>query len=203
MSESGSSDSENLRYRVRRNAGNLLAPLGTLWHEKRWFRFASMALGALLVALIIFWIVLTRNLPSADKLLDYQPPLPTMVRGSEGEIIYCRGDMGKAVYLIEEGQVVIETDVPGQGPVTLNILGPGQFFGWSSLFPPERKMASTRALKPTRAIALNASQLRAACQVDHNLEYAIVRRAGRDMVDRIKATRQQLADMLALPMVNN
>jgi len=118
----------------------------------------------------------------------------------EGEIIYCRGDIGKAIYLIEEGQVVIETDVPGQGPVTLNILGPGQFFGWSSLFPPERKMASTRALKPTRAIAINASQLQAACQMDHYLEYAIIRRAGRDMIDRIKATRQQLVDMLALPV---
>jgi penicillin-binding protein 1A len=36
----------------------------------------------------VFWIVLTRNLPSADKLLDYQPPLPTMVRGIDGEIVY-------------------------------------------------------------------------------------------------------------------
>jgi CRP-like cAMP-binding protein len=129
--------------------------------------------------------------------------LATEVEFLESEIIYCRGDMGKAVYLIEEGQVVIETDIPGQGPVTLNILGPGQFFGWSSLFPPERKMASTRALVPTRAIAINARQLRAAWQMDHYLEYAIVRRAGRDMVNRIKATRQQLVDMLVLPMTNN
>jgi CRP-like cAMP-binding protein len=121
----------------------------------------------------------------------------------EGEIIYCRGDMGKAVYLIEEGEVVIETDVPGQGPVTLNFLGPGQFFGWSSLFPSERKMASTRALEPTRAIAIVASQLRAAWQVDHYLENAIIRRAGRDMINRIKAMRRQLVDMLASPMAND
>lgn len=121
----------------------------------------------------------------------------------EGEIIYCRGDMGKAVYLIEEGQVVIETDVPGQGPVILNILGPGQFFGWSSLFPPERKMASTRALQPTRAIAINAGQLRAAWQVDHYLENAIILRAGRDMVNRIKGMRRQLAAMLASPLAKS
>ena len=45
-------------------------------------------LGGLLLAILAFWFVLTRNLPSADKLLDYQPPLPTMVRGIDGEIVY-------------------------------------------------------------------------------------------------------------------
>ncbi|MDG2002260.1 MAG: transglycosylase domain-containing protein, partial [Novosphingobium sp.] len=88
MSESASSDSENLRYKVRRDAGNLLARLRLLWRENRWFRFSAMSLGALLLVVVIFWMVLTRDLPSADKLLDYQPPLPTMVRSSDGEIIY-------------------------------------------------------------------------------------------------------------------
>jgi len=88
MPESASSDDENLRYKVRRDAGNLLARLGALWREKRWFRLFSYSLGVLLIAFVAFWIVLTRNLPSADKLLDYQPPLPTMVRGADGDIIY-------------------------------------------------------------------------------------------------------------------
>lgn len=124
------------------------------------------------------------------------------VKFLEGEIIYCRGNIGKAIYLIEEGQVTIETDVPGQGSIVLNILGPGQFFGWSSLFPSERKMFLTRAVKPTRAIAIDANRLRAAWQRDHSLEYAVIRCAGEDMANRIKATRQQLADMLASPISN-
>jgi len=115
------------------------------------------------------------------------------VEFSAGEVIYQKGDMGRAVYLIEEGQVIVEMTVPGQGQVTINTFGHGQFFGWSSLFPSERKMAWTRAAKPTRAIAINASRLKAACQFDHNLEYAIVRRASRAMADRILAVRRQLA----------
>jgi CRP-like cAMP-binding protein len=115
------------------------------------------------------------------------------VEFSEGEIIYRKGDVGQALYLIEEGQVVVEMTVPGQGQVIINTFGPDQFFGWSSLFPSERKMALTRVVKPTRAVAINASKLRAACQFDHNLEYAIVRRATRAMIDRIKAHRQQWA----------
>jgi len=115
----------------------------------------------------------------------------------EGEVIYQKGDMGQAVYLIEEGQVVVEMAVPGQGQVTINTFGPGQFFGWSSLFPSERKMAWTRAVKPTRAIAINANRLKAACQFDHNLEYAIVRRAARAMAARILANRRGLTVALA------
>lgn len=115
---------------------------------------------------------------------------------AQDTIIYEKGSRGQALYLIEVGEVVIETDVPGQGRIVMNRLGPGQFFGWSSLFPLERKMGWTRAAKPTRVIAFNAERLRSLWRADHELEYAIIRRAGRDMANRIKATRQQLADVL-------
>jgi CRP-like cAMP-binding protein len=133
----------------------------------------------------------------ATKHLRKLAGLAREVEFAAGEIIYSRGEVGKALYLIQEGEVVIETDVPGQSPIILNVLGPGQFFGWSSLFPPERKMFSTRAQKLTRAFAFEANQLRAAWQTDHELEYAIVRRTGRDMADRFRATRQRLASRLA------
>jgi CRP-like cAMP-binding protein len=131
------------------------------------------------------------------KHLTEMAAIATEVKFEENEIIYRKGSRGQALYLIEEGEIVIETDVPGQGQIVMNRLGPGQFFGWSSLFPSERKMAWTRATKPTWVIAFNANRLQAACRADHELEYAIVRRAGRDMANRIRATRQQLIDMLA------
>jgi CRP-like cAMP-binding protein len=108
-----------------------------------------------------------------------------------GEIIYRRGDTGQALYLIEEGTVVVEIDIPNLGLVTVNTFGPGQIFGWSSLFPSEQKIGWTRATKPTRVLAINANRLRAAFQFDHSLEYAVVRRAALAMVDRIKACRHQ------------
>jgi CRP-like cAMP-binding protein len=122
--------------------------------------------------------------------------IATEVNFIKDQIIYQKGNKGQALYLIETGEVVIEADVPGQGLVVMNRLGPGQFFGWSSLFPFERKMGWTRAIRPTWVIAFNADQLRSLWQTDHELEYAIVRRAGRDMANRIKATRRQLTDML-------
>ncbi len=119
------------------------------------------------------------------------------VEFSGDEVVYDEGELGKAVYIIRSGQVVVEMNVPGQGYITIHTLGPGQLFGWSSLFPSQRKGARARTIKPTRAIAINANQLRAAWQTDHALENAIIQRTARVMIDRIKSTRQQLVNALA------
>lgn len=63
------------------------------WHERRWheskrFRIFNYTLGAGFVAFLGLWVAVTWNLPSADRLLTYQPRLPTIVRGVNGEIVY-------------------------------------------------------------------------------------------------------------------
>ncbi len=95
---------ESFRLRIRREAGGLLGRLRVLieqarqsswgqwfdgrWQASKWFRIAGYALGALLAFNLLLWVAVTRNLPSADSLLTYQPQLPTMVRGVNGEIVY-------------------------------------------------------------------------------------------------------------------
>ena len=88
---------ERLSYRIRRNAGGVLSRLhlagaaggfARQWRAHRWFRWAGYALLVVLAVYFLIWLLVARNLPSADKLLDYQPPLPTMVRGVDGSIVY-------------------------------------------------------------------------------------------------------------------
>lgn len=76
------------RYRIRREAKGMLAAFRRSWGESRRFRILTYAAGGVLAAFALLWIAVARDLPSADKLLDYQPPLPTMVRGIDGQIIY-------------------------------------------------------------------------------------------------------------------
>lgn len=143
-------------------------------------------------------LTLLRSAPlTADMETKHLKKLASLAREKTfpaGAILDRKGELGKDLYLIEEGEIVIEAEVVGQGYVPVNRLGPGEFFGWSSLFPPERKMGQTRAVKPTRVISFFAEGLRAAMQADHNLEYSIIRRAGKAMADRIKGARQQLAE---------
>lgn len=58
------------------------------WHEKRWFRWLTGLATAGLVALAALWLYLSYNLPDAETLLEYETPLPTVVRGDDGGIVY-------------------------------------------------------------------------------------------------------------------
>ncbi len=54
------------------------------WFRRRWvkrFSIAGLGLFALFAAV---WLYFATGLPSAEKLLAYQPPLPTKVRGYDG-----------------------------------------------------------------------------------------------------------------------
>jgi penicillin-binding protein 1A len=51
---------------------------------KRWFRRSAYLFGLFVVFLIGGWFMIARDLPSADRLLTYQPPLPTIVRDVSG-----------------------------------------------------------------------------------------------------------------------
>ncbi|OYX92497.1 MAG: penicillin-binding protein, partial [Novosphingobium sp. 35-62-5] len=59
----------------------------TKWRESRLFRLGNYLAAAVLVGWFVLWVAVLRTLPSADSLLTYQPPLPTMVRGNDGEIV--------------------------------------------------------------------------------------------------------------------
>ncbi|MCW1428169.1 penicillin-binding protein 1A [Novosphingobium sp. JCM 18896] len=88
MAENASSDGENLNYRIRREASGAWGWLRSNWREKRWVRWLGYAGGGFLAVFAAAWLLVARDLPSADKLLDYQPPLPTIVRGIDGQIVY-------------------------------------------------------------------------------------------------------------------
>ena len=87
MSETDQSTQKSIRYRIRRDAQGLLAWFKVNWRANRWFRWVSSGLGVLLLLYLLGWFFLARNLPDAEMLLEYEPPLPTMVRGIDGEII--------------------------------------------------------------------------------------------------------------------
>ena len=53
------------------------------WH-RRWFRWLVWSSCVGLFGLFLLWLLVIRDLPSADRLLTYEPPLPTIVRDVEG-----------------------------------------------------------------------------------------------------------------------
>ncbi|MGD9472699.1 MAG: penicillin-binding protein 1A [Novosphingobium sp.] len=78
---------DNMRYRIRRDAQGVVAWFRRNWHDSRVFRLLALAIAGLMLLWLLVWVTIGRNLPDARTLLDYQPPLPTMVRGIDGEIV--------------------------------------------------------------------------------------------------------------------
>jgi len=80
---------EATSFRLQR--GGRLAGVGArvrgLLARRRW-RWLAYGLLALLGGLFLFWLLFARDLPDARSLLDYQPPLPTVVRDIDGQPIY-------------------------------------------------------------------------------------------------------------------
>lgn len=108
MAEPDDQGSNSVRLRIRREAGGLWGRIKAFfadglerfrqtrfhaWHQARWeaskrFRIANYLLGGLMAFTLVLYVAVTWNLPSAKSLLTYQPPLPTMVRGANGDIVH-------------------------------------------------------------------------------------------------------------------
>lgn len=73
--------------RARGDMSALGTNLRTRWRESRLFRWFSGLVALGIVVFIGAYYAIGAGLPSADRLLTYQPPLPTMVRGIDGEIV--------------------------------------------------------------------------------------------------------------------
>ncbi|WP_443971777.1 penicillin-binding protein 1A [Sphingobium sp. CR28] len=79
---------EPTRIRLQRDGkGGWRERISALWSRRR-VRWLTLAIGAVVAAFFLFWIIFARGLPDARTLLDYQPPLPTIVRDVNGEPIH-------------------------------------------------------------------------------------------------------------------
>ena len=59
----------------------------SLW-SRRLTRLLAFVFGVLVIAFLAIWLIFARDLPSAQKLLEYEPPLPSYVRSVDGTPIH-------------------------------------------------------------------------------------------------------------------
>jgi CRP-like cAMP-binding protein len=120
------------------------------------------------------------------------------IRFKAGDYILKEGDPANTFYLIREGQVAVEVFAPQHEPIIVSTLGIGEILGWSWLLPPFQWKFHARAMKDTRAIALDGRCLRTKCEANHDLGYEILKRFTQIMEQRLEATRLQLLDVYAV-----
>ena len=79
---------EYIRFRLERDPKAALSWFAENWRSNRWFKLGAIALAALVTLWLVAWAWLASDLPDAESLIDYETPLPTMVRSIDGEIAH-------------------------------------------------------------------------------------------------------------------
>ncbi len=119
------------------------------------------------------------------------------------EILFREGEPANQFYLIQSGHVAVEAHRPTNGTALVQILGPGDVLGWSSLLPPFEWHFQARTLEPTCAIILDGGQLLATAERDRNFGYELLKRLSVVLIQRLQASRRQLlAARLGLNSMN-
>jgi penicillin-binding protein 1A len=66
---------------------------GSFWRgfkrimSRRWAKIAAVIVALPFVVLFLLWLIFARDLPSAESLLSYEPPLPSYVRDINGDAV--------------------------------------------------------------------------------------------------------------------
>ena len=128
----------------------------------------------------------TRNqLAEASKLCD----VPA------GSTLFKEGSESDNLYLIVEGQVALDMNVPGRGSVRILTLGAGDMVGWSALLAAGPMTATAVAVTETQAVVAPSNKLLELCESDHEAGYQLMHQMAVALSHRLVATRLQLLDL--------
>jgi CRP-like cAMP-binding protein len=108
--------------------------------------------------------------------------------------LFEEGAPAQAFWLIDAGQVAIDTLVPGVGRVIIEKVGRGDVLGLGWLHPPYQYDYGAITTQPMQAFEFDALAVRAACAEDPGFGYALLDRFLAVAAHRLQATRSRLID---------
>jgi CRP/FNR family transcriptional regulator, cyclic AMP receptor protein len=111
--------------------------------------------------------------------------------------LFDEGATADRFWLIDAGQVTIDTTVPGHGRVLIATLGRGDLVGLGWLLPPYQQRLGAVATQPMQAFEFDARAVRRACDEDPSLGYELSRRVLAVVVDSMHTIHDRLLDAAA------
>jgi CRP/FNR family transcriptional regulator, cyclic AMP receptor protein len=117
----------------------------------------------------------------------------------EGARLFDEGQDATGCWLIRTGQVALQSEVPGRGPVTVHTLGPGDMLGWSWIVPPHHWHFTATAHTPVSALVLDTVALRRLADGSPALGYPLLLGILEAALARLQSTRWRLLDLYGSP----
>jgi CRP/FNR family transcriptional regulator, cyclic AMP receptor protein len=116
-----------------------------------------------------------------------------------GHRLFEEGGTAQRFWLLQSGHVALDLHSPGHDRLIVETLGPGDLVGLSWFIPPYQWQFGATAVQDTVTFELNAIAVRAACEEDPALGYALLRRVMSVASSRLHATRVRLLDLYGGP----
>jgi len=116
-----------------------------------------------------------------------------------GSVLFREGGGNPNFFLIREGRVGLDMNVPGRGPVRILTLGPGDMVGWSALIGSGEMTTSAMALENTEVIVCPGKKLMELSASNHEIGYQFMNRVAMALAHRLTSTRLQLLDLFEDP----
>jgi len=118
-----------------------------------------------------------------------------------GATILEEGGAADYLYLLEEGEVVLEMELelqPYASPkqTTIEVATPGEVFGWSALVKPHTWTLSARCLERAKVIVIKGSDLLDLFEREPHIGYQMTAMVSQIIASRLKDTREKLTDFL-------
>ncbi len=117
------------------------------------------------------------------------------VNYDKGKTLFEEGQPVHALHLLLEGSVDLYYTGSGDhhDQFLVGEINPGEPFGISALIEPYTFTATARVAAPSRILKIEAAGLRALCEVDCKMGYALMRQIAKIALERLHYTRLQLA----------
>ena len=121
---------------------------------------------------------------------------------SPGAVVFREGDRATELYILAEGRVTLDIDIPvvpdrPPVPTAVDVVGPADCCGWSSLVKPQTYRATARCVSPSTGVVISADALREVMKDTTDLGYEVMARLAQAVADYLGHARMRLTTQVA------
>ncbi len=131
----------------------------------------------------------------SDDHLQHIASLAEIKEFPAGSVVFRKGHPPSSVYLVVQGNITLEINVPARGTMQPQTVGSGELLGWTPVLGPGFMTATARVQTPSTLLVLNAAQIRAFWAYDLSFGFAFMQRIAQVLTSRLFATRLLLLDV--------
>jgi CRP-like cAMP-binding protein len=111
-------------------------------------------------------------------------------------VICTEDDESRKLYLVEEGQVAVQSELGRGMRIPITIVSEGQAFGWSVLVPPHKLTATVTASSKTKVLAIEREPLLSLMQKDPSLGLTIMQNIASIIASRLRNLELEMVGMV-------